>query len=33
MQLAGPVGRFPNNTFHWMTGMPVTFTPAAVSQP
>lgn len=33
MQLAGPVGRFPNNTFHWMTSMPVTFTPAAVSQP
>ncbi len=33
MQLAGPVGRFPNNTFHWMTSMPVTFTPASRSQP
>jgi cytochrome P450 len=33
MQLAGPVGRFANNTFHWMTSMPVTFTPAVVSHP
>lgn len=33
VQLAGPVGRFPNNTFHWMTSMPVAFTPGAVSRP
>jgi cytochrome P450 len=32
MQLAGPVGRFPNNTFHWMTSMPVSFTPGPVSR-
>ena len=31
MALAGPVGRFPNNTFHWMTSMPVSFTPGAVA--
>ena len=31
IELAGPVGRFPNNTFHWMTSMPVSFTPGAVS--
>ena len=32
MALAGPVGRFPNNTFHWMTSMPVSFTPGPVSR-
>jgi cytochrome P450 len=32
MQLAGPVGRFANNTFHWMTSMPVSFTPGPVIQ-
>jgi methyl-branched lipid omega-hydroxylase len=32
MQLAGPVSRFANNTFHWMTSVPVSFTPGPVSQ-
>jgi cytochrome P450 len=30
-QPAGPARRFANNTFHWMTSLPVTFTPGAVS--
>jgi cytochrome P450 len=28
----GPAGRFPNNTFHWMTTLPVRFTPGRVSE-
>jgi methyl-branched lipid omega-hydroxylase len=31
MQLAGPAKRFANNTFHWMTSMPVSFTPGGQS--
>lgn len=31
MAPAGPAERFPNNTFHWMVGMPVAFTPGPVS--
>jgi methyl-branched lipid omega-hydroxylase len=27
MELSGPVTKKPNNTFHWMLSMPVTFTP------
>jgi len=30
-QAAGPAQRFPNNTFHWMTSLPVSFTPGPVS--
>jgi cytochrome P450 len=33
MAPAGPVERFPNNTFHWMASMPVAFTPGPVSGP
>jgi cytochrome P450 len=29
--LAGPARRFANNTFHWMTSLPVAFTPGPVS--
>jgi cytochrome P450 len=32
MALTGPVRRFANNTFQWMTSMPVSFTPGPVSQ-
>lgn len=28
MEFAGPVTKKPNNSFHWMVAMPVTFTPA-----
>ena len=27
LELAGPVSKKPNNSFHWMVSMPVTFTP------
>jgi cytochrome P450 len=32
MQPTAPAGRFANNTFHWMTSMPVSFTPGHVAQ-
>ena len=30
-QPAGPARRFPNNTFHWMTSLPIAFTPGPVT--